>query len=181
MVQINLVYKDSHQEKIVDISADKPKKVKHLAVIARRKFGEIGLDCEFILLFKDEQIDLNDDEMPLQQYYKDVDSIEIRMVPKNNNVSPFFFMKFSNLLILPQPKIFNNKHNQSLQSPRTKSKSKYHDDFEVIGGSHIECSNMIDKTQNTPQKIKKTQSGIFVFFNKKRITSKYIANQPNSQ
>lgn len=131
MVQINLVYKDSHQEKIVDISADKPKKVKHLAVIARRKFGEIGLDCEFILLFKDEQIDLNDDEMPLQQYYKDVDSIEIRMVPKNNN---------------------------SLQSPRTKSKSKYHDDFEVIGGSHIECSNMIDKTQNTPQKIKKTQS-----------------------
>jgi len=72
-----LALKKGNNEKRVEIT-DVPKKVKHLTVFARRHFGEVAIDCHYVVNpGKIDQIELKDGEMSLINLYKGKTKVEI--------------------------------------------------------------------------------------------------------
>jgi len=68
---------------------EKPKKFKHLKAISRRYFGSNIIDCNFVLLYKEEKIPLNDLELNLMHYWNSSEKVEIHLIQIAPEDNPF--------------------------------------------------------------------------------------------
>ena len=93
--------------------SEKPKRFKHLRVLARRIFGQIALDCDYTLFHRDEQIPLRDPEMPLIQYFNTSTPTEIHLKPLNTENEQLYISEIGN------------------------------SDWQIVNGSNLEISDQI--------------------------------------